>query len=357
MIETNSITHRGSDQLEHAISIENVKAQIQAIQQLMKFAMKEGEHYGVIPGCQKPSLFKSGGEKLGMTFRLAPYYDISATDLPGGHKEYSVTCTLKHIITGQVWGQGVGSCSTMETKWRFRKAEQTCPKCGKPAIIKGKKEYGGGWVCFKSKGGCGAKFSDGDKSIENQEMGRIEHDNPADYHNTCLKMGKKRAHIDAILTSTAASDIFTQDIEDLVDNGVIVIKENSKSNVTPPPSREPRVEPKPSAAEMNYQMARNANALEPEPPYMDEPPPDEPYEEPPAPPTDYNENTADGLKNKIRDKAAEHFPNPPAFSLWLKTLTRNEEKGYRGFDSIDEMRSFKQLQFVYGALQRKMGEK
>ena len=46
-------------------------------------------------------------------------------------------------------------------------------------------------------------------------MGRIEHDNPADYYNTVLKMAKKRAHVDAVLTATAASDIFTQDIEDM----------------------------------------------------------------------------------------------------------------------------------------------
>lgn len=37
--------------------------------------------------------------------------------------------------------------------------DKTCPKCGKPAIIKGKAEYGGGWLCYKAKGGCGAKFA------------------------------------------------------------------------------------------------------------------------------------------------------------------------------------------------------
>ena len=34
-----------------------------------------------------------------------------------------------------------------------------CPVCGKDAIIQGKPEYGGGWVCFSKKGGCGAKFA------------------------------------------------------------------------------------------------------------------------------------------------------------------------------------------------------
>ena len=34
-----------------------------------------------------------------------------------------------------------------------------CPVCGKDAIIQGKPEYGGGWLCYKQKGGCGAKFT------------------------------------------------------------------------------------------------------------------------------------------------------------------------------------------------------
>mgnify|MGYP003149563669 CR=1 FL=1 len=37
----------------------------------------------------------------------------------------------------------------------------------------------------------------------------------ADVYNTVLKIGKKRALVDAVLTVTAASDLFTQDIEDL----------------------------------------------------------------------------------------------------------------------------------------------
>jgi hypothetical protein len=36
-----------------------------------------------------------------------------------------------------------------------------CPVCGKDAVIKGKAEYGGGWLCFGKKGGCGAKWPEG----------------------------------------------------------------------------------------------------------------------------------------------------------------------------------------------------
>ncbi len=45
-------------------------------------------------------------------------------------------------------------------------------------------------------------------------MGRVEHDNPADYYNTCFKQGKKRSHTDAILTATMASALLTQDIDE-----------------------------------------------------------------------------------------------------------------------------------------------
>jgi hypothetical protein len=36
-----------------------------------------------------------------------------------------------------------------------------CPNCGKTEhVIKGKEEFGGGWLCWKNKGGCGEKWQD-----------------------------------------------------------------------------------------------------------------------------------------------------------------------------------------------------
>ncbi len=46
---------------------------------------------------------------------------------------------------------------------------------------------------------------------------RAENPDPADQYNTVLKMAKKRALVDAVLTATAASDCFAQDLEDLED--------------------------------------------------------------------------------------------------------------------------------------------
>ena len=41
---------------------------------------------------------------------------------------------------------------------------QTCPQCGVAAVIKGSERYGGGFVCWAKKGGCGTKFKSADLS-------------------------------------------------------------------------------------------------------------------------------------------------------------------------------------------------
>lgn len=201
-----------------ALPVEKMIAQVESIQLLMQRLMKKDIHYGVIPGTgKKPSLLKPGAEKLMVMFRLFPRYVVLTQELPDGHAEFRLTANLHSISTGQLVGSGVGSCSTMEKKYRWRKGTRICPECGEAAIIKGKDEYGGGWLCWKKNdpAGCGFKWPDGAEEIESQETEKKENEDIADVRNTCLKMAKKRALIDAILSATAASDIFTQDIEDM----------------------------------------------------------------------------------------------------------------------------------------------
>ena len=196
------------------LTAQEIKSQVQLIQEVMQAVMQEGYHYGVIPGTEKPTLLKPGAEKLTTTFRLAPLLHVETRELGNAHREYQVRCTLVHIPTERVYGEGVGSCSTLESRYRYRNADRTCPDCGRTTIIKGKAEYGGGWLCFQRKGGCGAKFAEQDISIVSQAAGRVENSDLADTYNTVLKMAKKRALVDATLTATAASDIFNQDLKD-----------------------------------------------------------------------------------------------------------------------------------------------
>lgn len=234
MTENQSLAVRTNQTDEVALmTIDAVKGRLNAVHQLMQAAMVRDGDFGVIPGTgSKPTLLKPGAEKLCTLFRLSPTYSCEVIDMGKFHREYRVTCTLTHIPTAAVWGQGLASCSTMESKYRWRKGERKCPRCGKTAIIKGKEEFGGGWLCFAKKDGCGAKFNDDDPIITSQEVGKQENPDIADQYNTVLKMATKRALVAAVLITTGASALFTQDIEDYADE--------EKRDIAPTPPATPQ---------------------------------------------------------------------------------------------------------------------
>ena len=196
------------------LTVDEVVQQKEKITQIMERVMKRDVHYGVIPGVGKPSLLKPGAEAINVALRLAPHYDSEKIWHDDGHLTVVSKCTLKHIPTDLTIATGEGLCTTRETRYAFRNAKRKCPSCGAEAIIKGKAEYGGGWVCWKKEGGCGTNFNDGDPAIEEQEQGKIANPDIADTYNTVLKMADKRALTAAVLNGTAASDVFTQDVED-----------------------------------------------------------------------------------------------------------------------------------------------
>lgn len=227
------------------LSAPQIQAQVNLIQEVMKAVMKDGEHYGKIPGCgDKPSLLKPGAEKLMFTFRLVADPEVEVFELyhptVQGHREYRVKVRISSL-NGTYMGGGIGSCSTMENKYRFRGGEKI------PTANPVPKDY---WNLKKANkfdeaqeliGGVGFGVAKINGAWVICEIGeKIEHDNPADYYNTCEKMAKKRALVDATLTVTAASDIFTQDIEELVDNGVMTPKAENKPESAKSPVQEPQ---------------------------------------------------------------------------------------------------------------------
>lgn len=214
--EVTAIATRPMSAVEAApeMSVEQMIAQTQKIQQCMKAVMKVNEHYGVIPGTNtKPTLLKPGAEKLCLMFRLDPQYDIMDKVETAERISFTVRCTLYHIPTGARIASGLGSCNSREKKY-MRPAAKKCPQCNAETIFVSKIDGEPKYYCWKKKGGCGAKFQEGAEAIEGQPAG-IE--DPADLHNTILKMGCKRALVAAVLNGTAASDFFTQDLEDLTE--------------------------------------------------------------------------------------------------------------------------------------------
>lgn len=196
-----------------------IREQVNLIQTVMGEVMQDGIHYGTIPGCgPKPALLKPGAEKLSMVFRLRPIIDnnrdVNFLDMGNGHREVRVYC---HVISanGVELSTGVGSCSTMETKYRYRGGEKKLTGKPVPKDYWNLKKEGKIKEALELIGGAGFGVAKGESGWEICELGaKMENPDIADTYNTVLKMAKKRAYVDGILSATAASDIFTQDIDD-----------------------------------------------------------------------------------------------------------------------------------------------
>lgn len=227
---------------------EDIRGQIQSINQFQKVVrscLVQDLDYGVIPGTDRPTLLKPGAEKITKLLGLSDTYEIVDRQEDWGKPffRYLIRCTLKTIRDSVVISEGMGECNSYESKYRYRDAKRKCPSCGAEAIIKGKQEYGGGWLCFKKQGGCGAKFADGDTAIEGQSVGKVENEDIYSLVNTILKMAEKRALVDAALHAGRLSDVFTQDVEDL--KGLIdVTPHSTKDEPLPFESTQRKAEPK-----------------------------------------------------------------------------------------------------------------
>lgn len=170
-----------------------IRQRVNLVQEVMRSIMKSDTHYGVIPGTKKPSLYKPGAEVLCVTFRVADKYEIEDLTVDGMAR-FRVRCIGIHQVTGTVLGEGMGECSSHEEKYKWRGAICTEEFDATPEQLRR------------------LKFAKWNNKVEKKQQIRTE---SADQANTILKMACKRAKIAMTLNVTAASDIFTQDIEDI----------------------------------------------------------------------------------------------------------------------------------------------
>ncbi len=216
----------GNNYLMPVTNTTGALARYDAMKDFVQKVLTVNTDYGVIPGTgAKPTLLKPGAEKLCALFGLAITYDVVErekdwTGIEHGGEPFFYFHYRVRLMRGTVIaGEGEGSCNSWEKKYRYRSAERVCPACGKATIIKGKAEYGGGWLCFAKKGGCGAKYGDNDPAITGQATGQTVNLDIADQVNTIQKMAQKRALVAATLNTVNAFDFFTQDLEDGIVEG------------------------------------------------------------------------------------------------------------------------------------------
>lgn len=157
---------------EFAITMNEARERISMLQSFVKEMMIPKVDYGFIPNCDKPALFKSGAEKLCDIFGFSKQIEIlnRVEDWEKGLFHYEVKTILINKRTGMIEAEGIGSCNSRERKY-----------------------------------------------IKQDSYSII---------NTILKMAKKRAFVDAVLSATRSSGIFTQDIEELSDNESLEAKIN-----------------------------------------------------------------------------------------------------------------------------------
>jgi hypothetical protein len=180
---------------------------------VIREALEDGRDYGVIPGAgTRKVLLKAGGERLSVAFGLRPRYTVTSSDCDHdrvvhyidrykkqvtslGVYRYTLKCEL--LRGDDVVGEGIGSCSTMESKY----------------------------------------------------IGR-----PRDCENTVLKMAKKRALVDAVLGTLSLSDRFTQDVGDDEDDeepkARVMATATSTSEASAAGEPEPRPLPGPPKLQM-----------------------------------------------------------------------------------------------------------
>lgn len=164
-----------------------------AIVEVMKSAMTPNIDYGIIPGTPKPTLYKPGSEKVLAVFHLGVRPRVEDLSTPDCIR-YRVTIEVFHQPSGLTLGEGIGEASSAEAKYQWRAV--VCDEEW-DATPEDRRRH---------------KWKKGDRGPYSVRQVRADMEDVA---NTVLKMAKKRAQIDAVLTTTAASDIFAQDLEDL----------------------------------------------------------------------------------------------------------------------------------------------
>lgn len=187
-------------------AVSETLAKVKTLQSTLKNILVDNHDYGKIPGCgDKPTLLKPGAEKILMALGITSSYELieHTENFEGkGFFAYTVKCIL--FKNGSKITEGLGHANSKEKKWALEFVyEKDLPQGSDKDLLKKKK--------FETPKGTFYKYE-----VEADANSKA---------NTILKMAKKRAQIDAVLTVASLSEIFTQDFDDLPENQEPTTKE------------------------------------------------------------------------------------------------------------------------------------
>jgi len=229
---------------------------------LVSKLLKEGVDYGVIPGTQAKTLLKPGAEKLTTFFGLRPVFKLvdRIEDWDKGLFAYTYACELWHGDNMVVSSEASANSFEKRYHWRWVSEAELPPQYSDPASRDGlvsvedtisefqfavkQRETGGKygkpeeyWDRFqeaidnKTAVVGQRKTRKGDMLPTWEIRGityRIPNEEAPSLINTLQKMAQKRALVGSTLIAVNASEMFTQDLEDLagvIDDVPYVVKE------------------------------------------------------------------------------------------------------------------------------------
>ena len=228
----------------------------------------------------------------------------------------------------------------MESKYRWRRSEGTSTGNLVP------REY---WDTPKNEtakrlqilGGKGFSVAKNDDDnqwyIMQRGDGRKENPDIADTLNTVLKMAKKRSFVDATITATGASHLFTQDIDGAEPDAT---HHTDKQESEKPAPKQERTEAKQAEDRGRPPLTAGTSSKPPQP--SQEPQPESSADKPTRHPPEISEEIADAIEagGVIADayhalkSAFDHEPDPEAVGLviganagtWMKDGDANEKR-------------------------------
>lgn len=173
--------------------------------------LKPGVDFGTIPGAgDKLGLFKAGAERIMAGFGLRAEFEVIESEVDNN---LAVPFALtKWVASQNKPSQAIQDDMKAKGSGRFRKSNngwQWQEAITEDGTSLGLYRYSIRAILYFGD----RRVGEGVGSCSTMETKYIR--TPRDYENTVLKMAKKRALVDAVLTTVGLSDRFTQDVEDL----------------------------------------------------------------------------------------------------------------------------------------------
>jgi hypothetical protein len=235
-----------------AVSPEEALERFNRLKELQRQVLEPDVDYATLPGARKPSLHKPGAEKLlqfhGLSHRFVRVTAEERWDSTPPFFRYDYGCLVfkaTPLPSGEVYEHPIayreGTCNSLEAQYRWRwvpRREVPTDLDPEQLVSRKKRSRYGEYLVY-----------------------RIPNDDVASLANTIMQQAQKRAMVQATLAATAASGLFTDELEELDAEGHLEPDAEGEQRPRRPRRRrrtERKAEPTPAGQE-NPSPAKHAD--------------------------------------------------------------------------------------------------